>query len=84
MGLDRGELDIHDLGDLGVALIRAHKVQDLQLHRRQRIAEGQTRLQEVRIVGCLRPHFAHQLLMPFGAADALQFFQQRQHRAKLQ
>ena len=42
--LHGGELDVHDAADLGIALIRAQKAQDLQLRRRQRLALRHRRL----------------------------------------
>ena len=53
MGLDRGQLDIQDLADLGIAAVGAQKAQHLLLRRRQRRGRGVPRLQVVRIIGRL-------------------------------
>ena len=53
MGLDRGQLDIQDLADLGIAAVGAQKAQHLLLRRRQRRGRGVPRLQVVRILGRL-------------------------------
>lgn len=80
MGFDRGQLDVHNLPDLCVALVCADQVQNLQLHGRQRLTEGKPRLQKAGVIGCLRPYIGHQPLMPFDVSVPLQFLQQRQNR----
>lgn len=54
MGLDGGELYVHDPRDLSVALVSAEEGQNLPLRGGQRLAGGEARLQESGIVGRLR------------------------------
>lgn len=41
VGLDGGQLHVHDLADLRVALVGAHQPQHLQFRRRQRLVWGE-------------------------------------------
>ena len=80
MGLHRGQLHIHDLCDLGVGLVRAEQMQNLQLRGRQLLAGGKAGFEEMRVERRLRPHRRHQPLAPCLVAVPVQRLQQRQHR----
>ena len=80
MGLDGGQLHVHDLADLRVALVGAHQPQHLQLRRRQRLVWGEPGLEEPGVAGRLGADLVHQTLVPPGAARPLQLLQQGQHR----
>lgn len=80
MGLDGGELDVHDLADLRVALVGAEQPEDLHLRGRKRVLWGQPRLQKAGIIGRLRPYIRHQPLVPLDAALPFQLLQQGQDR----
>ena len=64
MGFYRGQLDIQDTADLGIAFIGAHQAQHLQLGGGHFLAGGQGRHQEVGIPGGLHPGKGHHLPVP--------------------
>ena len=55
VGLHRGQLDVHHLGNLAVALVRADQAQDLLLRGGQHIVFRQPGLQKQGVVGVLQP-----------------------------
>ena len=56
VGFHRGQLHVHDLRDFGIALVRADKMENLQLCGRQLLAGGKARHEEMGVKRRLRPH----------------------------
>ena len=78
MGFYRGQLDIQNAADLGIAFIGAHQAQHLQLGGGHFLAGGQGRHQEVGIPGGLHPGKGHHLPVPALFLRAGQGLQQGQ------
>ena len=56
VGFHRGQLHVHDLRDFGIALVRADKMENLQLRGRQLLTGGKAGFEEMRVERRLRPH----------------------------
>ena len=55
VGLHRGQLHVHDLCNLGVGLVRAEQMENLQLRGRQLLIRGKAGFEEMRVERRLRP-----------------------------
>ena len=75
VGLHRGQLHVHDLRNLGVGLVRADEMQNLQFRGRQLLAGGKAGFEEMRVERRLRPHRRHQPLAPCLVAVPVQCLQ---------
>ena len=64
VGLHGRQLHIHDLRDLGVGLVRAEQMQNLQLRGRQLLAGGKAGFEKMRVDRRLRPHRRQSLAPP--------------------
>ena len=56
VGLHGRQLHIHDLRDLGVGLVGAEQMENLQLRGRQLLTGGKAGFEEMRVERRLRPH----------------------------
>ena len=56
MGLHGRQLHIHDPGNLGVGLVGAEQMENLQLRGRQLLTGGKAGFEEMRVERRLRPH----------------------------
>ena len=59
VGFHRGQLHVHNPGNLGIGLVRAEKMQNLQLRGRQLLAGGKARREKMRVERRLHPHCRH-------------------------